>query len=229
MLRSKLFKVGKFLDPVNLGQSSSGIFLAAAMILLWFGLSRSDAALALQGASESDYYSVSWNYDLENGIGVIRLEAKSSNPDFLDEVAVFLTSFRFITEGVPLDMPEVEEPPFKLFEEEVVGVGSTGLPLYQYDLGEDSNPANTKIELFNRIRPDGGGPVDITFGFPTAGIKLLESEVYCEGVGATSAIGAFTISENLDFVSVQAIPEPGSIGFLGLGAAAAINRIRRKD
>ncbi len=192
--------------PVRLGQTPVGLVLAAAMILLW-GLQRPAAAAVVTGSSENEYFTLSWLYDLDNGIGTFALWAKQeAGTDGLS-----LGGGSFTMRGVVADC--------------TVGgsLNFSGSPL---DIGMDKGQRVYQYDLAGTFSPLlGGFPVcSGTLSFPTKNVELVPGKLTLAGdffglSGIASAIGSGIASSivrpygpvDMDFVTVQAIPKPGDI------------------
>ncbi|MBI9016085.1 MAG: PEP-CTERM sorting domain-containing protein [Phycisphaerae bacterium] len=231
-----------FINPIRLGQRSIGFVFAAFMVFLWFGYSTANAAVSAQGFSENEFFKLEWDYDLSNGTGLITLTRPAPFiPTQVDQI--LLRELTFITKDV-----ELESLTFKatnLFVEEELYSGLTPIitgtennkPIWQYGVDVESGIKSAfgfdtmPLEQFDR----GKNAVTIEFDFPANAVQLMESELEYEGFHKLSALpyngenySTYIPKSSMDFVSVQMVPEPGTIGLLGLGGLA-IGRKRKQD
>jgi hypothetical protein len=198
-----------------------GLVVAAALILLW-GLERPAAAAVVTGSSQNEYFTLSWLYDLENGWGTFYLLGKERL--ITDGVAVQEASFT--TRGIAPEFTpgwgilRYSGPPVDL------GIDQ-GQHVYQYNL----NAGGASHFGLSAI-------LSASLRFPSTGIELIASKMTIAGgfMGLTSGITSGFVSGivrpfgpvTMDYVTVQAIPEPGTIALAGAAAAAAVAGWRRR-
>lgn len=206
--------------PVRLGQTPVGLIVAAALILLW-GLERPAKAEFVRGSSESEYFTLSWAYDLEASIGSIHLRPKD-DPGVRH---ISLQEASFTTRGVILNDPSYI---FGLPWPAPIDLGTeNGRHILQYKLNQEDVwcPLASAIGLSN-------------FTFSGTQVELVPSKMVLAGdivagpfgglSGMSGIVGTFGPLE-MDFVSVQAIPEPSTIALAGAAAAAAASLKRRRE
>jgi hypothetical protein len=207
--------------PVRLGQTPLGLLVAATLILLW-GLERPAAAAFVSGSSENEYFTLSWLYDLEYGRGELYLQGKER----LITDGVVLHGASFTTRGIA--------PEF-----------TTGRGILQYwgapvDIGVDKGQHVYEYNFSARGALGLGLPAigSASLRFPSTGVELVASKMTIAGgfMGLTSGIGNGFVSGivrpfgpvTMDYVTVQAIPEPGTVALAGVAAAAAVAGWRRR-
>ena len=221
MVKKSIYDVAKVLSPIKLGQSSQGILFSIVMILLWFGTMRVGAAALVQGSSANDSFKIDWEYDLVNGLGKITF-IQPMGTEYPYSRYVLLDSFSFTTVGVELTMSETNET---LFSRSEVGT-INGQTIYQYDI--DSDELDNYVE-FSFDSYYFFGSEEISFSFPTDDIQITTTKASYKGMDMLSGAAPLALLGEMDFASVQVVPEPTTVGMLGLGAMLAAARSRKEE
>ncbi len=209
----------RYCGPLRLGQTSVGFIVAVALIFLWT-MERPAAAVVVAptGHTENEYFTLYWEYDLAAGHGSLMLKAMDI-PD-VDRVDVTLASFS--TRGVGL-WPGWEPYDPSWHRLGVVGQ-EAGQDVYGYDRWyhyDAASPVLSAASFGSLIFPTEG---------VTLGVRQMTLGGYLVGAegstlsGIATAIGPLT----MDFVTVQAVPEPGTIALAGLGAVLASAVAKRR-
>lgn len=217
----RLRRLARRIGPIRFGQTSAGLLVAAALILLW-GLERPAVAvpLAATGSNENEFFVLEWNYDLDGGVGSLIVTPKTIVPSpGSDPAPVRLWGMEFLTRGAML----MTEP--------------SGARNYLGRGGRmvDGTPIFTH-RLLDRETWEGIGLSGIaTFGFRFFGtavassamgvplpVRLATTQMVCQPYTYDSRDGSYTWypESSLEFVTVEAVPEPATIALAGLGAAA---------
>jgi MYXO-CTERM domain-containing protein len=202
-------------QPVGLGQTRTGYVLAAALVALWM-VERPVAAEAVWGANENQHIRIEWFYFWEPNHyeSTVLFQLKDDPTDGLRPLA--LREVRFYTLGLPFEQQWLSES-WTLEGPYSVGVLG-GQTLYEYTcLGPSATPVDHyALSAIGRWRSEGAGLFNTQASYTIAVTPD-------DGSG-----GGWSVNGTLDFVSVQAIPEPPSAA-LGLFAAVAgaVGRRRR--
>ena len=99
-IRVRIARLHRAGNPVSLGQSRAGFVLAALLVASWQLSTPAQADVASQGSSYNEYFRIEWNYDMDHGLGVIRL-APWGEHLWRERV---LEHGRFITAGLPFSI-----------------------------------------------------------------------------------------------------------------------------
>ena len=206
-------KLRRWFDPVELGQTRGGLFLAAVIIAGW-QLCAPVRAESSFGVSENDYFRLDWYYDLDAGWGTMGLMRICGWP-----YELILDDVSFVTGGAPFEWIKCDGN--DAFGPPTLVGNQQGIPLYEYDaLGPFSLvPSMSACRMFLR--------------FDTENAALRETELRYQGYGlsAGGGLGVPFTSDPLPFVTIQTIPEPAAVATAALGAAAlaALNRKRDEE
>jgi len=219
MKRSAVRRMMRICRPLHLGQVPAGFFLAAGLILL-FQFARPAKAVTASGYSENDYFRIDWEYDLTAGTGILSLS--TDHP----EDYVNLDTFRFFTLGMTFTGITDRNGITQFADPSLTGQ-IDGKSLYQYDL-----KANNSIDIFGNSNRTPAKIFDLTFAPQSA--ELYATQVNCAGLlsgfaGLLSGANAVLMSTEMEFVSIQSIPEPATLVTLGVGAAMAAASLKRKE
>lgn len=226
MVRRKIRRSLRTFQPLVLGQIPLGFFVAASLVLLWQAGTPLRAATN-SGFSEDEYIRIDWEYDLADGTGSFSFSNVNTNGyarfvDFLsfdtagvalDSITQDLTHYDPVCPGMYPGTPEFDDP--------APGGTENGLTLYSHKLRSGHALALSSDTIW---------PVLFNVTFPTVGVELRETAI--EYAGRLSGMYPLLIPQtNMDFVTIQSIPEPSAIASMGLGGAAgaARRRRRRKD
>lgn len=196
--------------PIRVGQTSSGLVVAAALILLW-GLEQPVAAGTVTGSSENQYFRLNWEYDLEAGAGGLQLLPK----DIPGADRLYVDYAWFTTHGVRLwDGSHIRDNDW--YGPEQVGT-ENGQSVYMYD----------RNGFYDLTDPVTSAASFCFMTFPKTGVTLVPGQLNLwgrvtalDGTGMSSIVASFEPLV-MDFVTVQAIPEPGTIALMGVAAAVA--------
>ena len=190
-------KSRRLAQPIILGQIPLGFYLAAGILFFW-QLSQPALAQVKTGSSQNQYFRVEWMYDLGQGTGLITFHSLYPNR-FID-----LRDVRIQTVGVPLTNLRASTlfgiPSFRSYQSGQPD--AFGRFNYNY-LTLSAVP----LQMFTT--PGWEVTSEISFEFPTQNVTTNNSLLYF--CGSLSGMGQ-ALSGNMDFVSVQAIPEiPGDL------------------
>lgn len=190
--------------PLALGRSRTGLLSAAVLLAAWQLATPAAAQVANPGYSENEYFRLDWFYDLPHGRG----EFKVTNKNPQEVIGVALDEFEFMTFGMRFDNIR-EIGGWSPFWREQIG------PDYRYYLGYGET-----------VRA--ADEVEYEVWYPTVDVAIANISVNYGGI-ASAVLGPITIpSSTMDFVTIQAIPEPAAVSLLAVGAAALLTR-RRVD
>ncbi len=228
------------LSPIHLGQSTKGFLFAACLIFFW-QCAHAQATVDTQGSSENMFFKVEWEFDLENGTGLYQFRLQDP-----DDFNIYGGNFYL---RIPSNFIKIETMT-------IDGVPQFGLSGLSAGLSEPAIPGQYKYPAaINLTQPL--AQIEITFPTENVGLyetsmtytghPIIDSNwpVYPQGtISALQALGSpgwpeqvsgitrkvWELRGNLtmDFVTIQAIPEPTTITTLGLGAIIA-STLRRKN
>lgn len=237
--------IGRFVRrsrPVRLGQSPAGSLLAAAIIMLW-GLERPAVAVPLTpiGSVENQHFVLEWDYDLSAGIGSLTLDARPFTlPNGHPGSGIGLESPRFSTRGAVLEPLAPGNSQYELRLWQTVGQ-EDGIPIFEYHLcegffclsglGGASGLSGTASYSFALRGAYGYGPGGTSAILPLqlATTQLIYTPTVYEDLGQGASRAVRLPEETLEFVTVQAIPEPATIALAGIGAAVVGAVVRRRN
>ena len=185
------------IQPVELGQTPTGLLLAALVVFLW---QVGQAALAdpiNPGFSENEYFRLEWDYDLPAGRGLIRF---TPDPDYLAD-GVILETADFTTGGLLFSSIKIGEDPAPY------GVIPLEDNLLQYLLVCDMHLGDSSVDI------------DVTF--PSVGVDLYSTNLDYSGTTSAAGFPLLIWPAKMNFVSVRTIPEPPAAAALAAALAAA--------
>lgn len=192
--------------------------LLVSFVSLWLVTGRAIADPLASGQSENDDVLLTWDYSLDSGEGTFTFQTKPRVPE--SEI-LWLDELRFDTAGLDFDTIEtsgVEYGPYNIYVlSRIVGVeGVRAIVQHEvFKWGWDSFTASAGLTFH------------VTF--PTDGVQLRAEQFEYDGYTASGSHGVPSpLSGEVDFVSIQTIPEPASVAGLALGAAGLLG-LRRRD
>ncbi len=188
--------------PAALARTRPGLVAAAGLLAVWQLAAPAAAQVANPGYSENEYFRLDWYYDLPNGRGEFTLTNR--NPQ--EVIAVALDELEFWTFGMRFDD---------------VRMNGGYSPLWRRQIGQDylhylSWPPILRV----------AHEVEFEVWYPTVNVAVANTSIHYGGV-ASAILGPITIpSSTIDFVTIQAVPDPAALSLLAVGAAAMLTRRR---